>query len=121
MTDMFDQTLFTITLEDIMVDINDIITEIAPKGKALKDFTGGYLQQLKNSTQFVAYFGTKPDGKNRSTSKLTIPDNEIDTYYMMLKAKIQDMKKNNAGTFTAITIAERRLLRKKEANSVDQI
>ena len=75
MQDMFDKTLFTITLEEIMLDINDIITEFAPEGKTLVDFTGGYIQQLKNSTQFVAYYGTKPNSNNRSTVKITIADN----------------------------------------------
>jgi len=123
MRGMFDETLFTITLEDIMVDINEIITEAAPEGKTVTDFTGGYIQQLKNSTQFVAYYGTKEGTKNRSTAKITIADNEIDTYYMMLKAKIHDMKRNGAKTPTIISLAERRLRRKLKTstNSADEI
>ena len=114
--DMFDKTLFTVSMEDIMLDINEIITEAAPEGKTLADFTGGYIQQLKNSTQFVAYYGTKEGTNNRATSKITIQDNEIDTYYMMLKAKIHDMKRNSAKTPKVMSLAERRLARKSKSS-----
>ena len=112
--DIFDMSLFSLTIREMMIDIDEIITEIAPSGKELKDFTGGYIQQLKNSSQFVAYYGTKVGQKNKAVSKITIADSELDAYYMMLKIKIQDMKKNGATTVKIITLAERRLNRANE-------
>jgi len=113
--ELFDSSILTNTLEDAMTDMDATLTEIAPEGKTLENFTGGYLQQLKNSTQFVAYFGSDKGGKNRATVKLTIDDDEIDEYYMMLKVKIQDMKKNGAKTVKVMSLKERKLLRAQEA------
>ena len=111
----FDSSILIITLEEAMAEMDIIIGEMAPSkdGKSLKDFTGGYLQQLKNSTQFVAYFGTKPDSNNRSTTKARIEDSEIDEYYLMLKAKIQDMKSNGATVAMPKSLAQRKLDRAK--------
>lgn len=109
---LFDSSILTTPVEESLEDMNAIIEAMAPEGKTLSDFTGGYLQQLKNSTQFVAYFGTKANTKNRATSKLSIPDNELDEYYLMLKAKIQEMKQAETATIVTLSLAERKAARK---------
>jgi len=111
MEDYFNKEIFIMRPEDLLIGMNQIIDEISPEGKTGEDFTGGYVQQLKNSTQFVAYFGTKAGEKNRATSKLTIQNNEIDEMYMMLKIKIQDMRTSGS---KVISLTARRLARAKE-------
>lgn len=95
-------------LEELVKDINDLLDEIAPEGKTNKHFTGGYVQQLKNSNQFVAYFGQKQDAKNRDTVKVDINANELDYFYLMLKAKIHQMR-NEKTKIVRISMAERKL------------
>ncbi len=94
-----------------MIDINELLDEIAPEGKTNKDFTGGYVQQLKNSNQFVAYFGQKNESRNRDTVKVDINANELDYFYILLKAKIHEMRNEKTKT-VRISMAERKL--KKE-------
>lgn len=108
---LFDSSILTTPLTDSLQDINDIITAIAPEGKTLDDFTGGYLQQLKNSTQFVAYFGTKSNTKNRATAKLSIKDTELDEYYLMLKAKLSSMRQADMPVTLTLSLQERKLAR----------
>ena len=60
----------------------------------------------------VAYFGTKADGKNRDSVKITVPDNEVDDVYMMLKAKIHEMNNGNTKKET-VSFTQRRLAKRK--------
>lgn len=110
--DLFQTEVLEMKLEDLLSEINEYLNEIAPEGKTSEHFNGGYVQQMKNSCQLVAYFGTKADGKNRDSVKVIIPDNELDDVYMMLKAKIHDMKNSKTKT-TSVSFAQRRLAKKK--------
>ena len=94
-----------------MIDINELLEDISPEGKTIKDFTGGYVQQLKNSSRFIAFFGTKPGTNNKSTVNMKIPADELDLFYMMLKAKIHEMRNEDSNVRT-ISMAQRRLDRK---------
>lgn len=107
------------TVEDLLVEINEYLDEIAPEGKNSDNFNGGYVQQMKHNSQLVAYFGTKKDGKNRDSVKIKIPDNEVDDVYMMLKAKIHDMKSHGTKT-VSVSFAQRRLAKKKTAIKEDE-
>jgi len=110
--DLFKTGVMEMDVKDLLVEINEYLDEIAPEGKTSKNFNGGYVQQMKNSCQLVAYFGTKPDGKNRDSVKITVPDDEIDDVYLMLKAKIHDM--NSTGTKKErVSFASRRLAKQK--------
>ena len=110
--ELFSTEIMEMEVKDLLVEINEYLDEIAPEGKTSENFNGGYVQQMKNSCQLVAYFGTKADGKNRDSVLITIPDNEIDDVYMMLKAKVHEM--NSGGTKKErVSFASRRLARKK--------
>ncbi len=112
--EIFNKEVLKMTLEELLTDIDELIDDVSPEGKSVKDFTGGYVQQLKNSNQFVAYFGTKAGTKNRDTIKVTIQADELDLFYTMLKAKIHDMK--NAKTKTvSVSMAQRKLAKKKDS------
>lgn len=106
--ELFDKNLFNLERKELVKDINEILDDIAPAGKSNKDFTGGYVQQLKNSNQFVAYFGQRADGKNRDTVKANIEANELDLFYIMLKAKIHEMRNEHTKT-VSISMAKRKL------------
>lgn len=108
---LFDEAVLTYKLEDLQMEFNDVLDDIAPDGKSKEDFTGGYIQQLKNSNQLVAYFGQKNDGKNRDTVKVSIKADELDLFYVMLKAKIHEMNSKTKGI--TISMAKRRLDKKK--------
>ena len=114
--ELFDKGVFTMTIEDLIKDIDFMLSQNLPEDKTIEDFTGGYVQQLKNSTKFVAYFGTKSGSNNKATSSIPIPDDEIDLMYMMLKAKIHQMK-NSTAKVKKYSIAGNRLAREKEVNS----
>lgn len=105
--EIFDKRLFKLELEELVKDINSVLDEIAPDGKTNKDFTGGYIQQLQNSNQFVAYFGQKGNTKNRDTVKVNIQADELDLFYVMLKAKIHEMKQSKTKTVT-VSMAKRK-------------
>jgi hypothetical protein len=110
--ELFNTEVMDMSVDELLDEINAYLDEIAPDGKTSKHFNGGYIQQMKNNAQLVAYFGTKADGKNRDSVKISIPDSEIDDVYMMLKAKIHDM--NNEGTKkVSVSFAQRRLAKKK--------
>ena len=113
MDELFDKEIFNMTVDDLLKEINDLITDYSPKGKTVDNFTGGYIQQLKNSTQMVLYFGTKGESKNRDTVKVEIEQDEVDQAYMMLKAKIHDMR-NNGASKVKTSLAQRRLAKKSE-------
>jgi len=108
MEDLFDKRVLSYQVKELLMDIDSLLEDYLPKGKTLEDFTGGYVQQLKNSNQLVCYFGTKPDGKNRCTVKVTVEQDELDLCYMMLKAKIHSMRANGAKA-VKVSIAQRRL------------
>lgn len=112
LNEIFDKGVFSMTTKDLLEDVNSLIEDISPENKTVKDFTGGYVQQLKNSVQFVAYFGTKIGTKNRDTIKIDIELDEMDMMYAMLKVKIHDMrtKKNNK-----ISLMNRSVSRKKRS------
>lgn len=110
--ELFDKSVLSFELKDLVMDIDGLLKDIAPDGKDEKDFTGGYVQQLKNSNQFVAYFGTKVGSNNRDTVKVTIEPDELDLFYIMLKAKIHSMRQENTKT-VRVSMAQRRLANKK--------
>lgn len=105
------------TTKDLVNDINSLLDDVAPEGKSNIDFTGGYVQQLSNSNQLVAYFGTKKGTNNRDTVKITIDGNELDDMYLMLKAKIHDIRNYKTKTVT-VSMAQRRLSKKKKSVNV---
>jgi hypothetical protein len=92
----FDKEVFSLTFDELLEDIDFMLSENLPEGKEVSDFTGGYVQQLKNSTKFVAYFGTKINSNNKCTVPISIPDEEVDLMYMMLKAKMYSMRNNGS-------------------------
>jgi len=110
----FDTNVLSLTQEEVVMILDDIIEEIAPEGKTCSDFTGGYIQQLKNSSQFVAYYGTKKGTNNKATAKVTIDDKELDLYYVMLKSKITAMKNDKSSTKKLTMTASERLMAKAE-------
>ena len=110
--ELFKTGVMEMEVKDLLVEINEYLDEIAPEGKTSKNFNGGYVQQMKNSCQLVAYFGTAKDGKNRDSVKITVPDNEVDDVYMMLKAKIHEMNSGNTKKET-VSFAQRRLAKQK--------
>jgi len=75
--ELFNTEVLRMTTDELIEDINSLLDDVAPEGKSNKDFTGGYVQQLKNSNQLVAYFGTKAGTNNRETVKITIDGNEL--------------------------------------------
>jgi len=101
------------TTKELLEDINSILDDFAPEDKDHTDFNGGYVQQLKNSNQLVAFFGMKKGQKNRESVKIQIEADELDEMYMMLKAKIHELK--NDGTKTVkVSLAQRRLTKRKK-------
>jgi len=110
---LFNRKVLEIEMEELLKDLDDILDEFAPDGKSKDDFTGGYIQQLKNSNQLVAYFGTKPNSHNRATIKITIQADEVDLFYMMLKAKIHKMRNETTKT-VSISMAQRKLNKQKQ-------
>jgi len=111
--EIFNVDVLKISEEELVVDLDEVLEEYAPDGKSVKDFTGGYIQQLKNSNQMVAYFGTKVGTNNRDTVKITIEADELDLFYVMLKAKIHSMRNDKAKT-VKVSMAQRKLNKAKE-------
>ena len=111
--ELFDKRFLGMTVEELILDINELLDEYAPEGKTSGDFNGGYVQQLKNSNQLVAYYGMKAGQKNRDTVKITIPADELDLFYMMLKAKIHEMKSKGTKT-VSVSMAQRKLAKNRE-------
>ncbi len=110
--ELFNTEVLNMTTEELIEDIDSLLNDYAPEGKSVEDFNGGYVQQLKNSNQLVAYFGMKKGQKNRESVKIQIPADELDLMYMMLKAKIHDLQ--NQGTKTVrVSMAQRRLAKQK--------
>lgn len=107
----FDMSIISFEKEDLVKDLDAILSEYAPEGKTIKDFTGGYIQQLTNSNVFVAYYGTDKN-KNKNTVRMTIPDNEVDLFYVMLKAKIHEMKYSGKTKKIVVSLASRKLGKK---------
>ena len=100
------------TTKELLEDIDSVLDDYAPEGKDHTYFNGGYVQQLKNSNQLVAYFGMKKGQKNRDAVKIQIPADELDLMYLMLKAKIHELQ--NEGTKTVrVSMAQRRLAKQK--------
>lgn len=113
---VFDSRVLNYNIGELMRDMNELLDDMAPEGKNQSNFTGGYVQQLKNSNRFTAFFGTKPGTNNKQTVQIDIPDNEVDLMYLMLKAKIHEMK-NARQKVKKISLAERRL--KKMSREID--
>ena len=105
------------TVEDLIEDINSLLDDVAPEGKSHENFTGGYVQQLSNSNQLVAYFGTKEGTNNRHSIKITVDADELDEMYLMLKAKIHDIRNYKTKT-VKVSMAQRRLAKKKATDVV---
>jgi len=110
--ELFKSEVLEMEVEELLIEINEYLDEIAPEGKTSKNFNGGYVQQMKNSNQLVAYFGTAKDGKNRDSVKIEVPKDELDDVYLMLKAKIHDMNKGKTKA-TKVSFAQRRLAKQK--------
>ena len=118
---LFDKDVFIMTIEELLTDMDFLLEEIAPEGKSVSDFTGGYVQQLSHSTRLIAFYGSKPGTNNRSTGSVDIENDEMDTMYMMLKAKIHQIRnRKKSGKVQKISLAQRRMARKNEAQPADQ-
>ena len=111
--ELFNISVLENSKEDLVRDLNELLEEVSPKGKTVKNFTGGYIQQLKNSNQLVAYFGTKEGTNNRDTVKITIDADELDLFYVMLKAKIHSMR-NDKAKVVKVSMAQRKLDKAKK-------
>lgn len=96
MEQLFNKGVLEMTVEQLIVGVNKLLNEHAPAGKTVDDFTGGYIQQLKNSTRLTAFFGTKTGSNNKATSQIDIEPEDIDLMYLMLKAKIHEMRNSKA-------------------------
>ena len=107
---VFDSRVLNYNIGELMRDMEELLNDISPEGKDITNFTGGYVQQLKNSNRFTAFFGTKVGTTNKDTVQIDIPDNEVDLMYLMLKAQIHKMK-NSRQKVKKISLAERRLNR----------
>ena len=120
---MFDKGVFSMSTEDLLFDMDLMLSGNLPEGKELSDFNGGYVQQLENSTRFVAYFGTesgttatgKPK-KNRASSVIDIDNDDIDTMYIMLKIKLHSLR-NSKRKVKKVSLSEIRLARKQLQDS----
>ncbi len=117
---VFDSRVLNYNIGELMRDMDELLDDIAPEGKDKSNFTGGYVQQLKNSNRFTAFFGTKAGTTNKSTVQIDIPDDEVDLMYLMLKAKIHKMK-NARQKVKKISLAERRLKRLDKEVEVEVI
>ncbi len=95
-TETFNKVFLKHTYEELLVTIDNVLEENLPEGKVLSDFNGGYVQQLKNSTVFMAFFGTKAGTKTKATAKIAIPDQEVDLFHILLTAKIRSMRAADA-------------------------
>lgn len=116
--ELFDTSVLDNGEEELVKDFNELLDDISPEDKSIDDFTGGYIQQLKNSNQLVAYFGTKKGTNNRDTVKVTIEADELDLFYVMLKAKIHSMKDKKTKT-VKVSMAQRRLDKKKDTDEIE--
>ncbi len=56
--------------------LEDVVGDVAPMGKTLKDFGGGYVECLKTKANVVLYFGFD-SSKNRVSSKFEIEKEDI--------------------------------------------
>ena len=117
---VFDSRVLNYNIGELMRDMDELLDDIAPEGKDKTNFTGGYVQQLKNSNRFTAFFGTKVGQTNKDTVQIDIPDNEVDLMYLMLKAKIHQMK-NAKQRVKKVSLAERRLKRLSKEVEVDVV
>lgn len=117
---VFDSRVLNYNIGELMRDMNELLDDIAPEGKDQSNFTGGYVQQLKNSNRFTAFFGTKEGTTNKATVQIDITDDEVDLMYLMLKAKIHQMK-NARQKVKKVSLAERKLKRMSEEVEVEVI
>ena len=108
MNELFDKSVLSYQVEELMIDMDELLEDIAPDGKTKDNFTGGYVQQLKHSNRFTAFFGTKEGTTNKATVQIDIPEDEVDLMYMMLKAKIHSMK-NAKSKVKRVSLAQRKL------------
>ncbi|MCK5536021.1 MAG: hypothetical protein KAI79_04295 [Bacteroidales bacterium] len=87
----FNTDILNYTQKEFIMGLDAILNDNLPEGKTVDDFTGGYIQQLKNSNRLTCFFGTKEDGKNKSTVQIAIATEDLDLTYLMLKCKVQDL------------------------------
>lgn len=114
--DFFDERVFSMNTDDLLADADSLIESMVPENKELKDFTGGYVQQLKNSVQFVAYFGTKVGSNNRDSVKVDIEPDEMDMMYAMLKVKIHSMRTNKKNKVSLMKMSAERKRKSADSN-----
>jgi hypothetical protein len=129
---MFDKGVFSMNTEDLLFDMDLMLGGNLPDGKELKDFNGGYVQQLENSTRFVAFFGTekgttdsgKPK-KNRASAVIDIDSDDIDTMYIMLKLKLHELRNSKRKvkkvSLSAIRLARKQLQEKTIKDNSDMV
>ena len=84
-----------------MLDKNIIESQL-PEGKTLKDFTGGHVNILKNSSKVVLYFGYKKGSKNPVSVSIKIEKQDEDLWFKVLQFKRDMLNKNNE----AVNLAE---------------
>lgn len=81
-------------------EFDNLLDDIAPPGKTHKEYTGGYIQQVKAGDSFVALFGTKKGTNNRDVVKKKIPSSELDLFFSLLKVKTEDMRNPDSLSIT---------------------
>lgn len=118
--ELFSTEVLDMTVNDLIEEINELLDDVAPEGKDHTYFNGGYVQQLQNSNQLVAYFGMRKGQKNRDAVKVQIPADELDLMYMMLKAKIHELQNKKTKT-VKISMAQRRLAKQNQSLKVKDV
>ena len=92
---------YTISEVNDMLDKNIIESQL-PDGKTLKDFTGGHVNILKNSSKVVLYFGYKDGSKNPVSVSVKIDKTEESIWFKVLQFKRDMMNKKDG----AVNLAE---------------
>jgi len=111
--EVYNIEVYNYTYKELIMNLDGVIAEHLPEGKELKDFTGGYIQHLSNSNRLTMFFGTKPGTKNKSTVQVSLQDDEVDLVYLMLKAKMHEIK-NSKLVKPRISMATRMLETKQK-------
>ena len=79
-----------------MLDKNIIESQL-PEGKTLKDFTGGHVNILKNSSKVVLYFGYKEGSKHPVSVNVKIEKQDENLWFKVLQFK-RDMLNKSDGS-----------------------
>ena len=98
-------------IEDFVKIVDsEIIAKKLPKGKTLSDFTGGYINILKNKTKVVLFFGYREDGKNKVEVSIDIDKSEEDIWLKVFQFKRNLMNRETNTVSLAELIVTRQVL-----------